>query len=242
MKRIDSINARPDVNGVGKTGFHDNADLSGQDATYVTPDWLNHIQEELANILEKNGVALDYNDREQLFQLLATKVDIDDLATASQDSIDNLASNVNESLNNKYDKTGGTITGDALITGTLTVQTSLFLGSFTATPNGYTHLPNGFLMQFGFIPYSDMTPISGSATGERIFNLMFPIGFPHQCASVTTTVCIERSGGNLDDGNDTWAQVGSVTSTGAAVFNQTGSANSGKQQPIKGIYWQAFGY
>lgn len=27
MKRIDSINARPNVNGTGKTGFHDNADL-----------------------------------------------------------------------------------------------------------------------------------------------------------------------------------------------------------------------
>lgn len=30
MKRIDSVNARPDVNGEGKKGFHDNADLSGQ--------------------------------------------------------------------------------------------------------------------------------------------------------------------------------------------------------------------
>jgi hypothetical protein len=41
-------------------------------------------------------------------------------------------------LSNKYDKTGGTITGDALITGGLTVQTSLLLGSFLAAQNGYT--------------------------------------------------------------------------------------------------------
>ena len=37
MKRIDSVNARPDENGLGKAGFNDNADLPGQDATYVTP-------------------------------------------------------------------------------------------------------------------------------------------------------------------------------------------------------------
>ena len=149
MKRIDTINAREDVNGVGKKGFHDNADLSGQDATYISPDWLNHIQEELANILEKNSVALDSNVRDQLFQLLATKADIDDLATATQGSIDNLASNVEADLSNKYDKTGGTITGDALITGALTVQTSLLLGSFLAAQNGYTPLPNGLILQWG---------------------------------------------------------------------------------------------
>ena len=81
MIRIDSVNARANANGAGKAGFSDNADLSGQDATYLTPDWLNHIQEELANVLEKNGVALDLNNREQLFSLLATKAD---LAASSQ--------------------------------------------------------------------------------------------------------------------------------------------------------------
>lgn len=73
MKRIDSVNARTDVNGPGKKGFHDNADLPGQDATYLTPDWLNAIQEELANLIEKNGIPLDPNSHIQLFELLATK-------------------------------------------------------------------------------------------------------------------------------------------------------------------------
>ena len=231
MKRIDTVNARPNVNGVGKTGFHDNADVSGQDATYLSPDWLNHLQEELCNLLEKNGVALNDLKKDQLYDLLATYTDIEALAAEVQTK-----------LNAKFDKAGGTITGNALITGDLTVQTSLLLGSFTAATNCYTPLPNGFLMQFGFIAYSDMTPISGSTTGERIFDLEFPVAFPNHCISVTTTVCIERSGGNLDHGNDTWAQVGSVTPTGAAVLNQTGNLNSGTQQPFKGIYWQAFGY
>ena len=33
MNRIDTINARENMFGVGKSGFHDNADLPGQDAT-----------------------------------------------------------------------------------------------------------------------------------------------------------------------------------------------------------------
>ena len=90
MKRIDSINARPNVNGTGKTGFHDNADLSGQDATYLTPDFMNHLQEELCNLLEMNGVALNSNARDQLYQLLATNadIDIDALAAATQVKLD----------------------------------------------------------------------------------------------------------------------------------------------------------
>lgn len=69
MQRIDSINARPNQNGTGKAGFHDNADLAGQDATYLTPIWCNTVQEELANAIEQSGVDLDPNDPSQLFQL-----------------------------------------------------------------------------------------------------------------------------------------------------------------------------
>ena len=88
MKRIDSINARPNTNGVGKTGFHDNADLSGQDATYLTPEWLNVLQEELCNLLEMNGIALNGNVRDQLYQLLATDAEINALAAATQVKLD----------------------------------------------------------------------------------------------------------------------------------------------------------
>ena len=69
MKRIDSVNARPDVNGSGKKGFHDNGDLPGQDATYLTPSWLNTVQEELANAIEQSGLNLDPNDPSQLYKL-----------------------------------------------------------------------------------------------------------------------------------------------------------------------------
>lgn len=69
MKRIDTINARTDVNGPGKAGFHANDDLPGQDATYVSPGWLNTVQEELANAIEQSGLDLDPNDPGQLFKL-----------------------------------------------------------------------------------------------------------------------------------------------------------------------------
>lgn len=69
MERIDSVNARADVNGIGKKGFHDNADLPDQDATYITPNFMNTVQEELANAVEMSGLDLDPNDPAQLFKL-----------------------------------------------------------------------------------------------------------------------------------------------------------------------------
>ncbi|MDS7929636.1 hypothetical protein RMB13_09115 [Acinetobacter sp. V102_4] len=85
MKRIDTVNARPDLFGKGKSGFHDNADLNGQDATYLSPSWLNVIQEELANILELNGITLDPEKRDQLYQLLVTYPYIEELIQAIED-------------------------------------------------------------------------------------------------------------------------------------------------------------
>ncbi len=89
MKRIDSVNARKNVNGAGKAGFHDNSDLSGQDATYLTPDFLNTIQEELANLLELRGIPLDPEKRRQLFDALAGKDDVDAALDLVQTLLDN---------------------------------------------------------------------------------------------------------------------------------------------------------
>lgn len=70
MHRIDSPNARPNVNGPGKTGFSDNTDLSGQDATYLSPDWFNAVQEELAGVVEASGAALNKGNNGQLLTAL----------------------------------------------------------------------------------------------------------------------------------------------------------------------------
>ena len=68
MQRINSVNARPDVNGKDKVGFHDNTDLQGQDATYLTPAWCNQVQEELANAIEA-FTALN-GEKDQLAKIL----------------------------------------------------------------------------------------------------------------------------------------------------------------------------
>lgn len=78
MHRISSVNARQNQNGIGKAGFHDNADLAGQDATYVTPEWCNALQEEIANCIEGFGQALNPANNIQLLgilQSLSTKID-----------------------------------------------------------------------------------------------------------------------------------------------------------------------
>lgn len=80
MKRIDTINARKNMFGVGKSGFHDNSDLPGQDATYVNPEWFNTVQEELCNLLELRGITPNPESKRQLYDLLTTQVDLEALA------------------------------------------------------------------------------------------------------------------------------------------------------------------
>ena len=100
MKRIDTINARENMFGVGKSGFHDNADLPGQDATYVSPEWFNTVQEELCNLLELRGITLDPASKRQLYDLLTTQVDLEALADEIETNfirksqiVDNLTTN-----------------------------------------------------------------------------------------------------------------------------------------------------
>ena len=100
MKRINSVNARPDENGLGKAGFNDNADLPQQDATYLSPSWLNMMQEELCNLLELRGISLNPESKRQLYDLLSTQTDLEALATEIENNfirkmqiIDNLTTN-----------------------------------------------------------------------------------------------------------------------------------------------------
>ena len=100
MNRIDTINARENMFGVGKSGFHDNADLPGQDATYVSPKWFNTVQEELCNLLELRGITLDPASKRQLYDLLTTQADLEALADEIETNfirksqiVDNLTTN-----------------------------------------------------------------------------------------------------------------------------------------------------
>jgi hypothetical protein len=70
MKRIDSANVALDLFGPGKHGFQGGNPAANLPATFFTPDWSNHIQEELANVIENFGVALAAGSRDQLLQVL----------------------------------------------------------------------------------------------------------------------------------------------------------------------------
>ncbi|MFM2333632.1 MAG: hypothetical protein RIQ74_2479 [Pseudomonadota bacterium] len=87
MQRIDTVNARSNINGSGKKGFHDNADLNGQDATYLSPQWLNALQEELCNVIEMNGLTLNQNSRQQLYEVIATNETVMALAEAVENRV-----------------------------------------------------------------------------------------------------------------------------------------------------------
>lgn len=226
MKRIDSANARSNANGLGKAGFHDNADLSGQDATYLTPDYLNHLQEELCNVLEKNGVALDNLKKDQLYDLLATYTDIEALAAEVQTK-----------LNAKFDKAGGTITDDVTIEKDLAVEGKLTLGtSNLIEENGYTYLPNGYIYQFGYIALSEMTIISQTTPSERYAIIDLPTPFPTKAINPNATIKATNTGYL----SDLFAQVVNPTRTQITVKTCTIQGND-NSDGIDGVYWSVIG-
>lgn len=70
MHRIDSVNARADMFGPGKSGYHRNEDLVGQDPTYLDPDHLNALQEEVASPIEFCDLALVKGTNTQLLMAM----------------------------------------------------------------------------------------------------------------------------------------------------------------------------
>jgi len=72
MKRIDTATKAEDLFGAGKHGFKDGNVLTGEQPTVLNADWFNHIQEELAAVVEVViGTALDPNARNQIATGLA---------------------------------------------------------------------------------------------------------------------------------------------------------------------------
>lgn len=74
MKRIDTATKSEDLFGAGKHGFRNSNKGAGIAATQVDADWCNHIQEEIANVVEGAGDALDDADRTQLLQAINTLI------------------------------------------------------------------------------------------------------------------------------------------------------------------------
>lgn len=75
MQRISTSSAVADLFGSGKSGFR-NGDLPrGVLPTAFNAEWCNHVQEEICNVIEGAGVALNPDKRDQLLAALKKLID-----------------------------------------------------------------------------------------------------------------------------------------------------------------------
>lgn len=70
MHRIDGADIDPNANGSGKAGFHRGDPVSGREATEITEHFMNAVQEELCNVIEESGIALDKTQNNQISKAL----------------------------------------------------------------------------------------------------------------------------------------------------------------------------
>lgn len=74
MFRINTLTKVLDLFGLGKHGFRDGNRALAVPATDFSADWCNTIQEEICNVIEASGIALDANNRSQLLQAIQQMV------------------------------------------------------------------------------------------------------------------------------------------------------------------------
>lgn len=132
----------------------------------------------------------------------------------------------------KFDKSGGTITGDVTIEGELTLGTSSLAGK-----NGHTYLPNGHIYQFGYIALSDMTIIDNTSPNERYAVIDLPIDFPTEALNPNAVVKATNTGML----SDLFAQVVNPTTTQITVKTCTIQGNN-NADGIDGVYWSVIGH
>lgn len=127
-----------------------------------------------------------------------------------------------------------TSTGTNSFSGVNTFSDQLNLQSSSLTTDGYTYLPNGVIMQWGYVALADMTQFD-SAEGYSTVTLpkAFPTGFLGGSCTVKTST--------PSAGSDCWGQlVGTPTSTQITV--QIQNAGSETFNYIDGVYWTAIGH
>lgn len=149
MFRITGLNFVANIFGAGKNGFRDGDLPNGIFPTYLNADWFNHIQEEVANVIEGQGVVLDNASRQQMAQALSRVTAAGDPTGADNST--------------KLATTGWIRSSMAAI-----ATAAGFAISKTA--NGYIKFPSwlgGWIVQWG----SATASVGGSA-------VTFPIAFP----------------------------------------------------------------
>ncbi|GAA5003360.1 hypothetical protein GCM10023206_07010 [Acinetobacter puyangensis] len=113
------------------------------------------------------------------------------------------------------------------------------IGQSLKSKNGYTALPNGFILQWGFVSFSEngWVRVPGSSdSNERYYEVTFPLAFPENIINVITGLNLKT----LNQQNDLGSQTYNPKLTGVTVLTQNMSASVTRE--FDGIYWQAIGY
>ena len=85
MKRVDSLDRYPDKFGAGKDGWADENLLTGIGGTFFPASWADHVQEEIANVIEGAGITLNPAAYNQLATAIA-QLDAAVAAAAKRDA------------------------------------------------------------------------------------------------------------------------------------------------------------
>ncbi len=135
---------------------------------------------------------------------------------------------LNNKIDLKYDKTGGTVSGNVSITGNLNIANTIFQGNYLGNQTGFTTLMNGLILQWGQQDYS-------SNPGELDVNVQFPIAFPNACLNVSATRMAIANTPNGDGGILLISRNKINAQLSVQVFN--GDSTSG----LRGFTWMAIG-
>ena len=250
--------------------------------------WLNaggmyKFNGELANAIggyAKGALVLSDNENEVYFSTVSNNGNNPNVNLtgwkylSTYDDVEYLATQIQSLLNNKYDKSGGQISGNVSITGTATIENDLiakhkfslitpptvsntnadwtdishgngtvyfdtsvlrymfnkpiFAGNYAPSPNGWTTLPNGFILQWGEQDYS-------SQPGEINVTVNFPTAFPNACFNVSPTRKAIASTTNADGG----IYLVSKNNSSAQLLLQ--NYNSDSVDGLRGFSWIAIG-
>lgn len=102
--------------------------------------------------------------------------------------------------------------------------------------NGYCKLPNGLILQWGFIPLSQMRDIHApSLEKSAVVNL--PTAFQHRCLNATATIKATKVGYFLD----LFTQVVAFDNTSLTLQTATTEVYN-IADGYDGVFWQAIGF
>ena len=124
----------------------------------------------------------------------------------------------------------GFATGNGSVDGSGNVSIALSMGSgFTSskTTNGYTYLPNGILLQWGY---------TSSVAEDVVSNITLPITFPNAAFSLSVTPVSD----SISSGNTDFSAHGKILSTSQIALAITSS--SGAYPRAAGVYWLIIGH